>query len=113
QTTVGANIHPGVSDAVQLEVKRQRNKRIAFIAIVADVCVTCHDPICPLSYDVLATTLDRVGASEGVLRVTQLIGDRTGDALRQAAAGPGSFRSHGFSEVDTRLFNRAYEHGSV
>src|SRR5262249_40206088 len=59
QATIGANVHPGVGRSVQLDVKRQRNKRIAFVAIAADVCVTWRDPVCPLSYDVLAT-LDRV-----------------------------------------------------
>ena len=102
QTTIVANVHPGVGGAVQLEVKRQRNKRIAPVAVIADVCIPRHDPICPLSYNVLAT-LDRVASSEGLVRIANLLCDRsTGDALRQASP-----------EFATRLFNRAHKHGSV
>ena len=84
-------------------VKRQRNKRIAFIAIAADVCVTRHDPVCSLCNDVLATTLDRGAPREGLFRIANVICDRSmGSALRQASAN-----------FATRLFNRAYEHGSL
>src|SRR5206468_3022940 len=60
------------------------------------------DPICPLSYNVLAT-LDRVASSEGLVRIANLLCDRsTGDALRQVSP-----------EFATQLFNRAHKHGSV
>ena len=104
QAAVGANVHPGVGGAVQLEAKRQRNKRIAFVAIVANVCVTRHDPVGALSYDILVrTTFDRVVPVESGARLAKLICDRsTGRAGRRVASGSAA-----------RLFNRAYEHGPV
>ena len=101
QPTIVANVHPGKGGAIQLEVKRQRNKRIAPVAVIAGVCIPRHDRICPLSDNVLAT-LDRVAFSEGLVRIANLLCDRfPGDVLRHA------------SPEFARLFNRAYKHGSV
>src|SRR4029453_13851651 len=97
QTTIVANVHLGVGGAVQMEVKRQRNQRIAPVAVIADVCIPRHDFTCPLSYDVLAT-LNRVASREGLVRVSSSICDRsTHNARLQARTRPGSFGLHGSS----------------
>src|SRR4029077_17171667 len=102
ETTVGANVHPVVGSAVQLEAKRQRNKRIAFVAIAAGVCITRHDGIVPLGYDVLAC-LTRVAARESLVKPANWICDRHADPSPRQA----------FAELASRLFNRAHKHGSV